>query len=453
MDAFIHFLEIAVSVLAVVVTVMFLYQPLYLVIPLLFHRKKPQGEAPKRRFAILIAARNEEAVLPHLLDSIKAQDYPEALITTYVVADNCTDKTAKLAREHGAVVFERFNKVQVGKGYALDYLLTQLKEQGLLENHDAFMIFDADNLLLPNYFTEMNKTCAQGYDAFCGYRNTKNFGTNWISAGYGIWYLHDSTHLNQSRSIIGANCAVNGTGFGFTRELLERMGGWKFFTLTEDIEFSAVSAARGYRIGYCHDAILFDEQPTRWKQSYRQRIRWSQGGIQVSFKHFKEFFKGMSHLRTLYSSFEMFTLSFWGMAVGVTAGVLGLLLVFLEMGFVALLNAIGIALLTTYLTTAGMAALTVATEWKRIAAPTRWKLLSILCFPIFMITWAPIAVLAGFYKFQWTPIDHTAAVSVTELTGTKKSRKKPYPIRGTPQSVKEPPVFAWQKPGGWLYRR
>lgn len=230
MDAFIHFLEIAVSVLAVVVTVMFLYQPLYLVIPLLFHRKKPQGEAPKRRFAILIAARNEEAVLPHLLDSIKAQDYPEELITTYVVADNCTDKTAKLAREHGAVVFERFNKVQVGKGYALDYLLTQLKEQNLLENHDAFMIFDADNLLLPNYFTEMNKTCAQGYDAFCGYRNTKNFGTNWISAGYGIWYLHDSTHLNQSRSIIGANCAVNGTGFGFTRELLERMGGWKFFT-------------------------------------------------------------------------------------------------------------------------------------------------------------------------------------------------------------------------------
>ena len=100
---------------------------------------------------------------------------------------------------------------------------------------------------------------------------------------------------------------------------------------------------------------------------------------------------------------------------------LGLLLVFLEMGFLALLNAIGIALLTTYLTTAGMAALTVATEWKRIAAPTRWKLLSILCFPIFMITWAPIAVLAGFYKFQWTPIDHTAAVSVTELTGTKKS--------------------------------
>ena len=421
MDAFIQFLEVTVAVLAVVVTVMFLYQPLYLVIPLLFHKKKPQGEAPKRRFAILIAARNEEAVLPHLLDSIKAQDYPEDLITTYVVADNCTDKTAKLAREHGAVVFERFNKVQVGKGYALDYLLTQLKEQGLLENHDAFMIFDADNLLLPNYFTEMNKTCAQGYDAFCGYRNTKNFGTNWISAGYGIWYLHDSTHLNQSRSIIGANCAVNGTGFGFTRELLERMGGWKFFTLTEDIEFSAVSAARGYRIGYCHDAILFDEQPTTWKQSYRQRIRWSQGGIQVSFKHFGEFFKGMSHWRTLYSSFEMFTLSFWGMAVGVTTGVLGLLLVFLELGFVALLNAFGIALLTTYLTTAGMAALTVATEWKRIAAPTRWKLLSILCFPIFMITWAPIAVLAGFYKFQWTPIDHTAAVSVTELTSQKKS--------------------------------
>ena len=419
MDSFIYALQRICAVMATILSVMYFYQVLYLFVPLVIRKKKPEGPVRQHRFAILIAARNEEAVLPHLLDTIRNQDYPADLITTYVIADNCTDKTALVASQHGAHVYERFNKKQVGKGYALDYLLERIEADGHLKDYDAFMIFDADNLLSPGYFTAMNKTVAEGYEAFSGYRNTKNFATSWLSAGYGIWYLHDSVHMNQSRYLLGSTCAVNGTGFGFTQGLLQKMGGWKFFTLTEDIEFSVLSACRGYKVGYCHDAVLYDEQPDKWKPSYRQRVRWSQGGMQVVMRHSGELFKGMLHAKTFYPSFEAMTLTMWGLTIGAVTGILGAILAFCTQGtgggFLTLLIALG----TTYLSMAGVAALTVLTEWKRIHATTARKLYSILCFPIFMITWLPISALSVFHKPVWTPIEHTVAISADQLSKKK----------------------------------
>ena len=291
-------------VLAAVTTVCYFYQIVYLFLPLL-KKQKPLETTQNRRYAILIAARNEEAVLPHLLASIRAQDYPQDLITTYVVADNCTDRTAEVARAGGARVFCRSNKIQIGKGYALNFLLEQIDGNDGLHNYDAFLIFDADNLLQPDYVRQINRLCANGFDAFCGYRNSKNFGSNWISQGYGLWYLHDSCHLNQSRMLLGTTCAVNGTGFGFTRQLLDRMGGWNFFTLTEDIEFSTWCATHGIRIGYCRDAELFDEQPVNFLQSWRQRTRWTQGGLQKSFRYAGDLLRGLFQGgKTAYASFE-----------------------------------------------------------------------------------------------------------------------------------------------------
>ena len=108
------------TTLVVLTTICYFYQIIYLILPLIL-KDKPHGAEKQNRYAILIAARNEEAVLPHLLDSITTQDYPAHLIRTFVVADNCTDRTAELAAAHGATVFSRFNKQLVGKGYALNY--------------------------------------------------------------------------------------------------------------------------------------------------------------------------------------------------------------------------------------------------------------------------------------------------------------------------------------------
>ena len=137
--------------LATLFVICYAYQFIYLAIPFL-KKDKPHGPVKFHRYAVLISARNEQAVIGHLLDSIRAQDYPSDLVTTFVIADNCTDATARVAREHGAVVYERFNRVKVGKGYALKELLAHIDDDfGPI--FDGFFVFDADNLLEPDYIT------------------------------------------------------------------------------------------------------------------------------------------------------------------------------------------------------------------------------------------------------------------------------------------------------------
>ena len=401
--------------LVTLTTICYLYQIVYLIVPF-FEKRRKHKPVRLHRFAVLIAARNEEAVLPHLLESIRSQGYPAELLDTYVVADNCTDRTAEVARAHGAQVFQRFNKQQVGKGYALNFLLKQIDGNVGLDQYDAFLVFDADNLLEPDYVAQINQTYSDGYEAFCGYRNTKNFGGNWLSAGYGIWYLHDSTHLNRSRMMLGTTCAVTGTGFGFTRELLERCGGWHFFTLTEDIEFNTWCATHGVRIGYCHDAILYDEQPENFRQSWRQRTRWTQGGLQVSVKYAKDLLLGLFRGgRTAYASFEMATLSMWGYGMSALSCGMTLLVTFLAERWIGIAMALVMALVGTYFSMLLIGGLTLLTEWKRIRATTAQKIGAAFAFPLFMITFVPISVTALFRKFQWQPISHTVAISTAQL--------------------------------------
>ena len=361
---------------------------------------------------MLIAARNEEAVLPQLLWSINRQDYPASLITTYVVADNCTDDTARVAEEYGAVVYRRFHTQKVGKGHALHDLLRWLRDRPEYPQIDAFLIFDADNLLEPDYVRSINRTCSDGYDAFCGYRNSKNFGSSWVSAGHAVWFLHECVHLSRSRQLTNLPCAVTGTGFGFTRDLLETMGGWNFFTLTEDIQFSFWCAAHVIRVGYCHDAVLYDEQPVTLRQSFRQRIRWVQGTMQVSVCLGPDLLKGLIRGgRTGLVCLQNLSLSMWGFGLSGVVGVLGFVTAWLTHGVQAALcsAAMGaIGMLLILLLTAG---LTLLTERKRIRATGPQKLMGLLVFPLYMLCYVPITVAAIFRKRSWKPIAHSAVRS------------------------------------------
>lgn len=408
-------IKLSGTVLMALTTLFYSYQLLYLLLPL-FRRRKSLPDAPPKRFAVLIAARNEEAVLPHLLDSIANQDYPASCLTTYVVADNCTDRTAQIAEEHGARVFRRFDTRKIGKGYALNHLLQQIDLWEGLDSYDAFLVFDADNLLSKDYVNQINKLCAAGYPAFCGYRNSKNYGDNWISAGYGLWYLHESTHLNYSRMALGSCCAVSGTGFGFTRELLRQMGGWNYFTLTEDIEFGTWCATHGIRIGYCHDAVVFDEQPTDFATSVRQRTRWIQGGIQVSVRYARDLARGICRGgKTGWASFETATLGLWGYGMGAVSCGFTMLSAFLlghwsGLGLAAIRAALG-----SYCSLFIMGALTMALEWRRIRASRVQKIGYLFTFPLFMFTYIPIAIASVFRKPQWKPIAHTRALTAAQM--------------------------------------
>ncbi len=145
-----------------------------------FRKKKADAPVKYNRLAVLIAARNESGVIGQLLDTVNGQTYPKEMLSAIVIADNCTDDTAEVARAHGAYVIERFNKSQIGKGYALSYAFQHIKETFGERYFDAYIVVDADNLLENNYVEEMNKTFNQGYRALTSYRNSKNYGTNML---------------------------------------------------------------------------------------------------------------------------------------------------------------------------------------------------------------------------------------------------------------------------------
>ena len=232
------------AVISALFFICYTYQFLY--IPLVLAKKPKPLTAPDRphRYAVLIAARNEENVISGLLDSLRAQTYDMSLVTVFVAADNCTDRTAAIARAHGAVVYERFNQLNVGKGYALDFLLQNIGAD-YPEGFDGYFVFDADNLLAPDYIERMNEMFSNGHQIVTSYRNSKNFGGNWISAGYALWVLRESRYLNGARNRLGSSAAVGGTGFLFSQRVLDESHGWRFYLLTEDIEFSVYHILRG----------------------------------------------------------------------------------------------------------------------------------------------------------------------------------------------------------------
>lgn len=186
------------------------YQFFYIPVSLL-GKHRPHSAVKIHRYAILIAARNEREVIGQLIDSVRAQDYPAELIDIFVAADNCTDDTALIARSHGAVVYERQNRELCGQGICPRFLLSEIGRRAD-GDYDGFFVLDADNILSPDYISEMNKTFSDGYEIVTSYRNSKNYGDNWISAGYALWFLREARYLNNARMLLGSSCAVSGTG-------------------------------------------------------------------------------------------------------------------------------------------------------------------------------------------------------------------------------------------------
>ena len=400
------------AVISALFFICYTYQFLY--IPLVLAKKSKPLASPSKahRYAVLIAARNEENVISGLLDSLRAQTYDMSLVTVFVAADNCTDSTAAIARTHGAVVYERFNQLNVGKGYALDFLLQHIGAD-YPAGFDGYFVFDADNILAPDYIERMNEMFSNGHEIVTSYRNSKNFGGNWISAGYALWFLRESRYLNGARTRLGSSAAVGGTGFLFSQRILNESHGWRFYLLTEDIEFSVYHILRGEKIAICESAVLYDEQPTDFRQSCRQRLRWAKGYVQVFLRYGGQLLRGAA--RGSWSCFDMsmsilpaFVLTPLCLLANITLTVLGLMQgAGVWFALRSLLECLG-SILATLLVLGGI---TTVTEWHRIHATTAQKLVYTLTFPLFMLTYLPISLAALFMKVEWKPIHHSVRLS------------------------------------------
>ena len=388
------------------------------------YMNKNAGIKPKKfhRFAVLICARNESAVIGQLLDSLASQTYPQDRYDVYVVADNCTDNTAQIARDKGAYVYERFDLDKVGKGYALNFAFDNIKEDKGIRFYDGYMIFDADNVLDTHYIEEMNKTFDQGYQVVTSYRNSKNYDSNWISAGYALWFLRESCYLNGARMECHSSCAISGTGFVVDSEIIERNNGWKHHLLTEDIEFSVDNASKGIVIGYCSSAILYDEQPVSFAASWKQRLRWSKGFYQVLWHYGKRLVKGIF-------GFKGYGFQCYDMLMTLAPATLLTLLTIVVNGFailvgvaeqnpflieLSLLQVIG-NVVSVYCSLLFFGAITTITEWNQIYSTPKKKIFYIFTFPIFILTYIPIAIVALVRPVKWEPIRHTICKNVQEI--------------------------------------
>ena len=405
-------------------TAAYFYQFVYIFVALFFKDRSPvKADVRQHRYAFLLAARNEEAVIADLINSIRSQRYPQELIDVFVVADNCTDGTAEVARGTGAHVYERFNKEQVGKGYALNYLLDNINNEFGDTYFDGYFVFDADNLLHPDYVSEMNKIFDRGYRIITSYRNSRNFDTNWITSGYSIWFLREAKYLNNSRMKLGTSCAVSGTGFLVSSEVFRENGGWKHHLLTEDIEFSTDSILHEETIGYCGTAMFYDEQPVTFAQSWKQRLRWSKGFYQVIGKYGRKLVKGIFTNKNAFACYDMLITVFPAIFLTILGTFLNLIFMLSALFMPGETNtllvnecalSIATSVLSFYMLMYAQGLLTVITEWKKINCVAWKKIAYGFTFPLFFMTYLPISIAALFKKVEWTSIKHgisTAAQS------------------------------------------
>jgi len=407
-----EYLFILQQALIWVVAIYWLYQFVISLCSFVKVKDKPLIVDKEHRFMLVIPAHNEEAVVGNLVDSLKKLDYSKDLYDIYVIADNCTDSTAKVAKEAGAIVYERFDEKHKTKGYALQWFLQQKIEEDA--PYDAFCIFDADNIVDEKFLKVMNKKLCQGEDVVQGYKDIKNPSDTWVSAGYAIfyWTMHRFYHL--ARYNIGLSPLMNGTGFMVKFDVIKPEG-WNTKTLTEDIEFSLKRIIKGKSLGWAKDAIVYDEQPLGFKQSWIQRERWTVGHMQCLREYTKPLASAVAEHKTvmnfdgllyLLGTAPMLILTLLLVVVNIVLFASG------EMDSVEFLIQILKYIIPTVLVMPFMGFVVMYLEKK----PIKPMLKGLFLFPVFMGSWLLINVKCLFKRdTEWKKIEHNNSKKIEEI--------------------------------------
>ena len=236
---------------------------------------------PSHRFVVLIPAHDEERLIGSALDSLAALDYPEALVTTHVVADNCSDGTASIARAHGVEVHERIAPDDGGKGLALQWLLGRLRERG--EPHDAVVIIDADTTVSPNFLRVMDAKLSAGAEVVQSYYAVRDAEAS-STAGFRSAALAVRHYLRPlGRTQLGGSAGLHGNGMVFTAAALAAHR-WSNH-LTEDIELQLELLLDGTRVAFAPDAVVQAEMPATVDASQTQHERWERGRLEMTQRY------------------------------------------------------------------------------------------------------------------------------------------------------------------------
>lgn len=272
-----------IQILAVVFT---LYQTF--ISYLGFRKRQPVKLAqPQKRFALIVAAHNEETVIGQIIESLKALDYPKELYDIYVVCDNCTDRTEDIVHSKGIKALVRCDLEKTGKGYALEWAFKQLWHLSEQKNlaYDAVAMFDADNLVSKNFLGVVNSKLLEGFEVIQAYLDAKNPKDTWITQAYSFSYWATNRVYQLSRENLGLSAQLGGTGVIVATRVLQQLG-WGSTSLTEDLEFTQrYILASGKRVAWVHEAKVYDEKPLTFLASWKQRVRWMSGHVDCMKKY------------------------------------------------------------------------------------------------------------------------------------------------------------------------
>ena len=365
-------------------------------------------------FAIIIPARNEASVITNLLESLLNLNYPQKKYDIYVIPNNCTDDTKKIAQNKGAKIIECKEKTKT-KGDVLNIAFRELKKH---KEIDAYIIFDADNVVHPDFLKHMNDCLESGYRVAQGCRSAKNPSDNGMSGSYTLFYLLQNIFFNRSRMSLNGSASINGTGFMIKKEIIDEHG-FETYSLTEDMEFTGICALRNERIVYVDKAITYDEYPIKFIQSWRQRRRWTSGTIECmkrySFKLFKNFIKtgkiasldmSMMYIATIFQilSFLMFVITFVFVKMQADVTIWNVIKYILE------------SIVGLYITSIIVELLAII--YKKEKLKQVWK--GLIYFPIFILTWLPINVVCYISKkTKWDVIKHSRNIKINEILSQK----------------------------------
>ena len=417
-----NYIYILREALVWIITVFWVYQLVISLCSLIKLKDKPLKINKQHRFMAIIPAHNEEQVVGNLIESLKEQTYNKESYDIYVIADNCTDNTAKIAEKAGAIVYERYDESNKTKGAALDWFLQQkIKENA---QYDAVCIFDADNIVDKNFIKAMNKKLCQGEEVVQGYRDIKNPTDNWITSGYALfyWTMHRFYHL--ARYNLGLSPLLNGTGFMVSFDIIKENNGWKTVTLTEDIEFSLQRILKGKRLGWSTEAIVYDEQPTGFKQSWSQRSRWTVGHMQCIKEYTGKLVEAAKENKTIMNlDGVLYIIGSIPMFVLTIILLLSNLILYAINGMTQMELMINILkfLIPTFILPSLTAAFVMFLEGKQIKP----MLKGFFTYPLFMGSWLLINFKCLFKReTSWEKITHNRNIKIEEVNENERETEK-----------------------------
>ena len=375
-------------------------------------KDRPDVENIYHDFALIVAAHNEAQVIGNMVESLKKLKYPSDKYSIFVIADNCTDDTARIAREAGAEVFERFNDTNKGKGFALEWMFDKVYK--MERKYDSVVIFDADNIVHEDFLMHINEQNNKGFKVVQGYIDSKNPNDSWVSYSYSLGFWTSNKLFQQSRYNLGLGCQLCGTGFSVAVDVLKELG-WGATCLTEDMEFTMKLCLNNVRVAWAYDAIVYDEKPITFMQSWKQRIRWMQGHADVFCRFFKKLMKKAFTEKSIFP-FDCALYLFQPIRI-ITMGaitVMGWLQTAFPDSNLVVNGYIPTPVLMTFVIGQFFWLPFVMFVEKRISTRTVWGYITYI---IYSFTWVPIAIIgiAKRNQHEWYHTQHTRQIKISEI--------------------------------------